>query len=82
MTPVADDVGSIRHAMEKERGTLAAFRDDVRDPPADCVHRHAWFEGYDEGRDIKRRAAEVVYGTASANNAPELLSCAEDALYA
>ena len=57
MMLVADDVDAIRSAMERERGIRAAFRDEERDPPAGCVHCYAWFEGYDEGRDIKRKAA-------------------------
>ena len=57
MTPLADDADAIRFAMERERGILAAFRGDGRNPPEDCGHRYAWYEGYDAGRDIKRRAA-------------------------
>lgn len=57
MMAAADDVVAIRAALEHERGVQAAFLDAVRDAPAGCLDLKSWYAGYDEGRDIKRKAA-------------------------
>lgn len=50
----ADDVCSIRKALEWESGARAAMGDQEREPPSGCLDRLAWFGGYDEVRDLKR----------------------------